>query len=115
MRMKKTIALAVLALAACNKEPEVKVKNATPEQVAAKVREARAGETRLEPGEWQIVSKLSLVEAQGVPAAAAAQMKTAMQRRSTDNQCQTPHHVGRPQSGLLAGRANSPKTRRTVR
>lgn len=107
MRMKKTIALAVLALAACNKEPEVKVKNATPEQVAAKVREARAGETRLEPGEWQIVSKLSLVEAQGVPAAAAAQMKTAMQRSSTDKQCLTPEQVERPNSGLFAGRENS--------
>lgn len=105
--MRKSILLGLLALAACDKGPAVKVTNATPEEVAAKVRESRAGELQLEPGEWQIVTKLKLVDAQGLPSGAVDQMKSAMQRSSTDRQCLTPEDVKRPNSGLFAGRENS--------
>lgn len=105
--MRKTILLGLLALAACDKGPEVKVTNATPEEVAAKVKESRAGELQLDPGQWQITTSLKLVDAQGMPAGALDQMKAAMQRSSTDTQCLTPEEAKRPNSGLFAGRENS--------
>ena len=41
------------ALAACNKGPDINVKNASVGDVAEKVREASAGQTLVEPGRWE--------------------------------------------------------------
>jgi hypothetical protein len=100
-----TIALALLALAACNKQPELKVKNATPEEVAAKAKAAGAGEMRPDPGQWKVVTAMKVLEVEGVPEAAATQMKTAMARTATNLQCLTPEDVKKP--NLFAGRENS--------
>lgn len=103
--MRMTIALALLALAACNKEPSLKVKNATPEEVAAKAKAAGAGEMRPDPGQWKVVTTMKVLDIAGVPEAAAAQMKTAMGRTATNLQCLTPEDVQKP--NLFAGRDNS--------
>jgi hypothetical protein len=103
--MRMTIALALLALAACNKEPELKLKNATVEEVAAKAKAAGAGEMRPEPGQWKVVTTMKLLEVEGVPEAAAAQMKGALARTATNLKCLTPEDVQKP--NLFAGRDNS--------
>jgi hypothetical protein len=103
--MRITIAFALLALAACNKEPELKLKDATPEEVAAKAKAAGAGEMRPEPGQWKVVTSMKLLEVEGVPEAAAAQMKGALTRTATNLQCLTPEDVQKP--NMFAGRDNS--------
>jgi hypothetical protein len=103
--MRLTIAFALLALAACNKEPELKLKDATPEEVAAKAKALGAGEMRPEPGQWKVVTTMKLLDVQGVPEAAAAQMKGALARTATNLQCLTPEDVQKP--NMFAGRDNS--------
>lgn len=105
--MRKTIAFALLALAACDKGPQVKVENATPAEVARQVEKSGAADTRLQPGQWRITSKLSLMDAQGLPTGAAEQMRRVMERTSTDLQCITPEQVSKPNSEIFAGRQNS--------
>lgn len=106
--MRMTIVLALIALAACGKEPTVKVENATAEQVAAEVkRSGVSGDMKLIPGEWQVVTEMKLVEAKGIPDAVASQMKQSMERTTTDKQCITPEQVNRPNSELFAGKENS--------
>ena len=95
--MKKTIALTMLALTACNRGSEVKVENATPEEVAAKVEQSgAANDIQIEPGQWRVVSEIRLAEMKGMPEAVAAQMKASMERKSTDLQCITPEEVKKP-------------------
>ena len=104
--MKKAIALAVLALAACNKGSDVKVENATPEEVAAKVQQsAAADQSQIEPGQWSVASEMKLVELKGVPGAVADQMKASMEHKSTDLQCITPEEVKKPE--VFAGKQDS--------
>ena len=103
--MKRTIGLALLALAACNKQPELKVKDATPEEVARQAKAAGAGEMRPDPGQWQVVTNMKVLDVQGVPEAAATQMKTAMARTATNMQCLTPEDVQKP--NIFAGQQNS--------
>lgn len=106
--MRLTIALALLALAACNKEPKLKAENATVAEVAAKVQQSQAGrDVRFQPGEWQVVSQAKLVEAKGMPPGVADQMKAAMQRSSMETQCLTPEQAARPNSDMFAGKQNS--------
>jgi len=103
-----TIALALLTLAACNKEPKVKAENATVAEVAAKVQQSGAGkDMRFEPGEWKVVSEAKLVEATGMPAGVADKMREAMQHSSTETQCLTPEQAARPSSDMFAGKQNS--------
>jgi len=77
--MKRLILIAGLAaLAACNKGPEVDVKNASVGEVAQKVRESGAGAT-ISPGRWE--SRVTIVDIQmpaGVPPQFAAQLKKKM-------------------------------------
>lgn len=103
--MRRTIGFALLALAACNKAPEVKVKNATVEEVAAQVKANGGPQVKLQAGEWQIDTGMKLVEAKGIPEAAAAQMRTAMERTNTAKQCLTKEDVEKP--NVFAGKDNS--------
>lgn len=106
--MRATIALALLALAACGKQPTMKVENATAAQVAAEVKKSGvSGDMKLSPGQWQVTTQMKLLEAKGVPEAVAAQMKQSMIRTSTDTQCLTPEQVNRPNSEIFAGKQNS--------
>ncbi|HYZ49166.1 MAG TPA: DUF3617 domain-containing protein [Sphingomonas sp.] len=104
--MRKEIMLALLVLAACNRQPEVKIKNASAEEVAAKVKQSGAAkDVRLQPGQWQVASEMKVIEATGMPQAAADQMKLAMARKSTDLQCITAEQVNKPD--VFAGKRDS--------
>lgn len=108
--MKRTIGLALLTLAACNKGPEVKLENATPAQVAAAAKAAGAGATggelKLEPGQWQLITSMKVLEAEGIPEAAKAQMRTSLERTGSSFQCIKPEDVEKPNifSGQNSGR-----------
>ncbi|HEV2569762.1 DUF3617 domain-containing protein [Sphingomonas sp.] len=108
MRLAIALAALALAVASCNKEPELSVKNASAEQVAAEVkRSGVARQTRLTPGEWQLTTETKLVEAEGLPEAAAAQVKASLERTMTESQCLTPEQASRPPSEIFARRQNS--------
>jgi hypothetical protein len=103
--MKRTVAIALLALGACNKEPEVKLKNATPEQVADAAKAAGAGaagsETKLEPGQWQLITSMKVLHSEGLPDGARAQMKNMVERTASSFQCIKPEDVQKP--NIFAG------------
>lgn len=105
--MRKLIGLTVLSLAACGSEPEIKLKNASVEQVAAEVQKSGiTGETRFEPGEWRVDTQMVDVVAEGMPPQVAQQMKASMGSLSSDTQCLTPEQASRPNSGMFAGKQN---------
>ena len=103
--MRKVMALTLLSLGACGNEPEVSLKNATPEQVAAEVQKSGvAAETRFEPGQWRVDTQVQDVVAEGLPPQVAAQMKTQMGALSSDTQCLTPEQAAQPGSEMFAGK-----------
>ena len=59
------LALPLICLAACNHEPDVDMKNASPEEVAAKMRENSGGDGFVNPGKWQQTVTLLEVDAPG--------------------------------------------------
>jgi hypothetical protein len=104
-RMRKLLGLAFVGLAACNSEPEVSLKNATPEQVAAEVRKsAPLGEMRFDPGEWRIESRMQDVVGEGMPPQVLQQMKASMAGVTSQSQCLTPEQASRPSSEMFAGK-----------
>lgn len=103
--MRMTIAMALLALAACGSEPELKLKNASVEQVAAEVQKSGiAAETRFQPGAWRIETQVQDVVGEGVPPELLQQMKTQMGTLSSESQCLTPEQAARPSSEMFAGK-----------
>ena len=106
--MRKLLGLALLGVAACGQEPEVSLKNATPEQVQTKVREVRrspgGGEMRFDPGEWRIETRLQDVQAEGMPPQVAQKMKASMGGVTSQVQCLTPEQASRPSSEMFAGK-----------
>ena len=103
--MRKLMALALLGTAACGQEPEVSLKNATPEQVAAEVKKsAPLGEMRFDPGEWRVETRMQDVVAEGMPPQVIQQMKASMSGVTSEAQCLTPEQASRPSSEMFAGK-----------
>ena len=96
-------------LAACNKGPEINVKNASVGEVAEQVREAAAGQTLIEPGRWESKVTLLDVEAPGLPPQFAAQMKQTMAKvqGGTMATCLTEADIKRPKEDFFAGRSKN--------
>jgi hypothetical protein len=106
--MRLTIAIILLGLAAaCSNEPEIKLKNASVEQVAAEVKQSAAiGEMRFEPGQWRVETQMVDVVAEGMPPQVAQQMKASMGSLSSNVQCLTREQASRPSSEMFAGKQN---------
>jgi hypothetical protein len=96
------------ALAACNKGPEINVKNASAGEVAEKVRQAGGSTGFVDPGKWQTKISLLDIDIPGLPAQAAQQMKQTM-AKVQDNSfetCLTEADVKRPKEDFFAGKSN---------
>jgi hypothetical protein len=109
--MKHTVACAIicaLALAGCNKGPEVKAKNASVAEVAQKVHEAGADQSMVRPGLWQSKVTIDQFEVPGMPAEMAQRMKTMMaqQQEHGFQSCLTAEDVKRPKEDFFAGKNN---------
>ena len=79
--MNKTILLLAgtgLALAACNRGPQVHEENASVDEVAAKVREATDGSKFIRAGEWKSTGTIEEMSIPGMSEADSARMKEAM-------------------------------------
>jgi len=93
----------IAALAACNSEPEVDVRNARPGDVAKQVAEARGSDSFVRPGKWQTSFKLEEMTMPGMPPQVAEQMKARMNVTDTSESCLTEADVKKPREDFFAG------------
>ena len=101
MRHVLLIAVAAATLGAGNREPKVDAKDATPEEVAAKVKEAGMDQITIRPGLWQSKVTINKVEVPGAP----PEMAAAMQGKTSEERtyCLTPEEAKKPNENFFAG------------
>lgn len=105
MRMVVMI-MALAASAACNRDPQVDVKNASVAEVADKVRKSGAGESFVRPGLWESKITVEQLDMPGMPPEMAGRMKQMMaqnQPKASKN-CLTPEDVKKPKEDFFAGK-----------
>lgn len=100
------LAVPLLALAACDRGPSVSVENATPEEVAAEMRNSGVAEELRKPGLWESTMTLSDVSAPGMPPQALDQMRTMMGNGSTTKRCVTAEELKQVESFVGQNSAN---------
>ncbi len=88
-------ALPLLAAAACGSEPDVRMENASIEEVAREMRQAGTAET-LKPGKWQHKITLLEFDIPGMPPEARSMMQNAMDRVQQYEHCLTPEQAAKP-------------------
>ncbi len=95
----------LLPLAACNRDGEVKAKDASIADVAAKVRKSGAGQNFVRPGLWESKVTIEQLEIPGMPPEAASQMKAMMAEKRPEGfkTCLTPEDVKQPKEDFFAG------------
>jgi len=107
--MRSVLVLAcLLPLAACNKGPQVDEKNATPAEVAQKVRESAGDQAFVKPGLWESKVTIEKFDVPGMPAEMAQRMKTMMAENQEHGfqSCLTAEEVKRPKEDFFAGKDN---------
>jgi hypothetical protein len=95
--------LSPLALAACNREPEVRASNASVEDVADKVADARGGDSLVRPGKWESRVQIEEFNLPGAPPSAAAAMRGINDRVHISEVCLKPEDTKRPKEDFFAG------------
>lgn len=98
-----------VALSACNKGPEVDVKNASVGEVAEKVRDAAGSGTLIDAGRWETKVSVLDVDMPGMPPQMAQQVKATMARVQDRGytSCLTEADVRKPKEDFFAGRAKN--------
>ena len=96
----------LLALAACNKGPEVSIENASPEEVAAEMKKSGVAEDLRKPGQWSTTMTVAKLEAPGMPPEALAQMQQMMGNGSTSERCVTAEELKQVDSFIGQNNAN---------
>ena len=96
----------VAALTACNKGPDINVKNVSAGEVAQKVRDAAADQPLVDPGKWQTKVTVVDIDVPGMPPQMAQQMKQTMAKfqGNTYEVCLSEADVKRPKEDFFAGR-----------
>ena len=64
---------------------------------------ASDGPARIQPGQWESVTEYRSLEAPGLTEAAAAELRTAMLRPTTEDHCVTPTDAAAPLHRFLSG------------
>jgi len=100
------IAISLLALAACSKEPEVSVENATPEEVAAEMKKSGVAEDLRKPGQWETTMTVAQIEAPGMPPDALEQMRSMMGNGQKTARCVTAEELKQVDSFIGQNNAN---------
>ena len=109
MKYSLVLLACTVALGACNKGPEVDVKNASVGEVAEKVREAAGDGNLISPGRWETKVSLLNIEMPGMPPQFAARMKESMSKiqGGTYTTCLTEADVKKPKEDFFAGRSKN--------
>jgi hypothetical protein len=106
MRKAGLMLVGALALAACNKSPQVNEKDASVAQVAKKVREAGGQQSFVRPGLWQSKVTIEQFDMPGMPPEMAGRMKNMMAQNQAHGfkTCLTPEDVNKPKEDFFAGK-----------
>ena len=110
MKTAVCVLASVLCLTACNKGPEVNLRNATGNQVNQAVRQSgvMSGDSMIRPGLWE--SKLTIQEMNlpGVPAQYLDRMKQSIaeHRNGSSKHCITEADVRKPKEDFFSGDKN---------
>lgn len=96
------LALPLLFVAACNSEPDVKMENASVDEVAKEMRK-NAAESFINPGKWQQTVTLVDIESPGMPPEAKAMMQRAMGEAQVHEVCLSPEQAKSPKEDFFAG------------
>lgn len=101
--MISSAAMALLPLAACG-EKRVTAENASVAEVAEKVKESGiAGDSFINPGQWETMVEITDVSIPGMPPEMAAQMKQHMAEGHSDRSCVTPEEAKKPREQFFGG------------
>lgn len=103
MRHATLLIAAVLPLAACNREPEVDMKNASVEEVAKEVSESGSGETFVRPGKWESSVQFVSMDAPGMSEQVRSMMQRMGDQRQVFSTCLKPEDVKRPKEDFFSG------------
>lgn len=91
--MRLALLAPVLVLAACDSGPEMSVENATPEEVAAKMKESGVATDLRKPGRWKYTTTIVDVQSPSMPAEMLEQMRTMMGNGQTMERCVTQDEI----------------------
>ena len=97
------LALPLTMIAACDSSPEVKLDNAKPSEVAAKVSEAVGDADYVRPGKWVTSITIDEINIPGMPPEFAAKMKQQKVAARDVESCLTPEQAKQPKGGMFAG------------
>ncbi|MEO8618321.1 MAG: DUF3617 domain-containing protein [Sphingomicrobium sp.] len=101
-----TIMLATAALAACNKAPEVELTNASPQEVANKMKESGVASEMRQPGLWATTIELVDFQAPGMPPEMLSRMRTQMGSGQKQERCVTKEEVEKLDAFIGQNNAN---------
>jgi formylmethanofuran dehydrogenase subunit D len=105
MKQAVCVIASVLCLAACNKGPQVSLKNATGNQVAQAVRQSgvMTGDTMIQPGLWQSKVTVQEMNFPGMPAQYLDKMKQSIaeHRNEGSKHCITEADVKKPKEDFF--------------
>ena len=94
--------IAVAALSACGSGDKVDMENASVADVAKEVR-GKSDTAFVRPGKWQQSATLLEMEAPGIPAQYAEQIKKQVGTSQTHETCLTPDQVKHPKEDFFTG------------
>jgi hypothetical protein len=108
MRQAALMIAATLALGACSREPSIDEKDASPEEIAQKMRESGRDQSFIRAGLWRSKVTIEQFDMPGMPPEMAERMKAMMaQNQEHDFEtCLTPEDVKRPKEDFFAGKNN---------
>ena len=106
MRRRLVLLTCIAALSACNKGPDINVKNASVGEVAEKVREAGGSDSFVDPGKWQTKVTVLDVDMPGIPPQMVQQMKQTMTKMQGNSYevCLSEADVKKPKEDFFAGK-----------
>jgi len=92
-----------LPLAACDSKSEVDARNASVEDVAEQVADARGSDSFVRPGKWRSSVQIEEFDLPGAPPEAASAMRSMHNRAQVSESCLTPEEAKRPKEDFFAG------------
>lgn len=107
MKHAACVLASIVCLTACNKGPQVNLKNASAGEVTQAVKQSGVmnGGQMVEPGLWESKVTVQEMNIPGMPAEYADKMKQSMaeHRQQTSKHCITPDEVKKPKEDFFAG------------
>jgi Protein of unknown function (DUF3617) len=107
MKYQVCVIASVLCLAACNKGPEVDVKNASGNEVAQAVRQSgvMSSDTMIDPGLWESKVTIQEMNIPGMDPKFAAKMKESIESHQPEasRSCLTKEDVNKPKEDFFGG------------